>query len=146
MRSKCLVFISFSAFSALSMAGFAQNPPAASREDKAWIAKSNGFTKLLVDIDEKYSPEFGSQQGLAFYDTLIAVPTLANEEAERKDRVAALVLLKNAKQTETNYKVKQDLDILINQSELDFRIDDFEKSREVIYLNATNTVFEGIHN
>lgn len=113
-------------------------------DGKEWIAKSNNYTKILLDIDKKYSPEFGSSQGLAFYDTLIAVPTLANEMAQRKDRLNAVAILKESKQKETNLAVKQDLDILINQSELGFRQDDFRLNKEVSFLNATETVFSGM--
>ena len=120
----------------------AQNEPVAA--GKEWIVKSNSYTKTLLDIDKKYSPEFGSQQGLAFYDTLVSVPTLANVLAERKDRENAVTLLKEAKQKETNIALKQDLDILINQSELGFRQDDFGLSREVPFTNVAEIVFNGI--
>lgn len=112
--------------------------------NRDWIAKSNNYTKILIDIDEKYSPEFGSSQGLAFYDTLIAVPTLANDLAQRKETENAVVQLKAAKQKETNLALKQDLDILINQAELGFRREDYSFNKEVSFLNATGAVFEGL--
>jgi uncharacterized protein (DUF885 family) len=121
----------------------AQNPPA-SKDNKQWIKQSNNYTKLLIDIDEKYTPEFGSAQGLAFYDTLVSIPTWDNKLAERKERLNAVSILKSAKLKETNLSVKQDLDILIYHTELGFRQDDFEFSKEVSFLNATNTVFDGI--
>ena len=122
----------------------AQNAPVAPAGNKEWIVKSNSYTKTLLDIDKKYSPEFGSEQGLAYYDTLVSIPTLANVLAARKDRENAVALLKLAKQKETNIAVKQDLDILINQSELGFRQDDFGLSREVPFTNVAEIVFNGI--
>jgi uncharacterized protein (DUF885 family) len=116
----------------------------AQSDSKAWITKSNGYTKILIDLDEKYSPEFGSSQGLAFYDTLVSVPTLANDLAQRKERETAVVQLKAAKQNETDIKIKQDLDILIYQTELGFRNQDFNLSKEVSYLNPTSAVFQGL--
>jgi uncharacterized protein (DUF885 family) len=113
-------------------------------DSKEWITKSNSYTKMLLDIDKKYSPEFGSSQGLAEYDTLIAVPTLANDMAQRRDKVKVVNTLKEAKLKETNTALKQDLDILINQTEFDFRQDDFYQEREVSFLNATETVFGGL--
>lgn len=109
-----------------------------------WTSKSNSYAKILIDLDKKYSPEFGSQQGLAYYDTLISVPTLANDLAARKDRMAAEGTLKAAKQTETNPFIKQDLDILINNLELSFRRNDFSYKREVSFLDATGSVFGGL--
>ena len=132
--------ICFTSFPGLTSA---QNTPAPAK-DKDWVIQSNRYTKMIIDIDEKYSPEFGTEQGLAFYDTLVSVPTLANINAERKDRENAVSLLKEARSKETNLAVKQDLNILIKQSDLGFRQDDFEFAREVSFLNATNTVFDGI--
>ncbi len=123
---------------------FAANAQSHSAESKDWVKKSNEYTKILIDIDEKYSPEFGSSQGLAFYDTLITVPTLANVFADRKETEDAVARLKAAKQTETDLAIKQDLDILIDQAELGFRQQDFELSKEVIFLNATAGVFRGL--
>ncbi|ASU35914.1 DUF885 domain-containing protein [Mucilaginibacter xinganensis] len=131
---------------AVAIGAFALQPftTKAQTGDKTWIAKSNSYTKILIDLDEKYSPEFGSSQGLAFYDTLIAVPTLANDLAQRREREKAVAQLKAAKQQETDLKIKQDLDILINQSELGFRGQDFSRAKEVSYLNPTATVFGGL--
>jgi hypothetical protein len=111
---------------------------------KPWVEQSNAYTKKLIDIDKKYSPEFGSQQGIAFYDTLISIPTLANDLAERAEKEAAVAALKAARQKETDHALKQDLDILIQQSELDFRREDFTKQKKVPFLNATNYVFGGL--
>jgi len=116
----------------------------AQTDNKAWVAKSNGYTKVLIDISKKYSPEFGSSQGLAQYDKLIAVPTLANQKAQRKERDAALVSFQKAKKIESNAFIIQDLDILINQLNLGFKNEDFTDSREVSYLNPTSTVFSGL--
>lgn len=112
--------------------------------DKAWIAKSNSYTKMLLDITKKHNPEFGSSQGLAEYDTLISVPTLANEQAERKEDEQAVEMLKSSKQTETNSAVKQDIDILIRQEQLGFRTQDLGRKREVPFINATEIVYEGL--
>ncbi len=122
----------------------AQNPAVKPAENKEWVAVSNSYTQKLLDIDERYSPEFGSEQGLPFYDTLVAVPTLANKKAERKDKEEVLVLFKDAKRKETNLKVNQDLDILIHQLELNFRQEDYDFNKEVTFFNPTSIVFDGI--
>jgi len=118
--------------------------PQTAVNDTGWISKSNSYTRMLLDIDKKYSPEFGSSQGLAEYDTLISVPTLTNIMAERKEKQAAVSLLKDAKKTEQSPAVRQDLDILITNLQLDFRRQDFEIYKKVSFLNATFTVFRGL--
>jgi uncharacterized protein (DUF885 family) len=130
----------------LIIGAFALNPfvSKAQSDSKDWITKSNSYTKILIDLDEKYSPEFGSSQGLAFYDTLVSIPTLANDLAQRKERENAVAQLKATKQKETDIKIKQDLEILIYQTELGFRNQDFNLSKEVSYLNPTSAVFQGL--
>ncbi len=123
---------------------FATNAQTDTEAGKAWVTRSNSYTKILIDIDEKYSPEFGSSQGLAFYDTLITIPTLANQAAHRKETEDAVLLLKEAKSKEANLAIKQDLDILINQAELGFRNEDFELDKKVSFLNATGDIFQGL--
>jgi uncharacterized protein (DUF885 family) len=113
-------------------------------DSKDWVTKSNNYTKILIGIDQKYSPEFGSEQGLAFYDTLIAVPTLANQAAKRKETENAVAQLKNAKLKESDLAIKQDLDILIKQAKLGFRNEDFYLNKAVSFLNATGVVFGGL--
>jgi hypothetical protein len=112
--------------------------------DKEWITKSNNYTKILLDIDKKYSPEFGSEQGIALYDTLIAIPTLENEIAQHQERVGALAILQDAKLKETSTALKQDLDILINQTELGFRQEEYNLLKRVTFFNATETVYSGL--
>ena len=67
--------------------------PAAAPENKSvaqpeWITISNGYANMLIQVSFKYHPEFGSQQGLAQYDTKVSQPTLADEDQERKETEA----------------------------------------------------------
>jgi uncharacterized protein (DUF885 family) len=127
---------------ALTLLSFTVN--AQTPETKAWVAKSNNYTKMLLDIDKKYSPEFGSQQGLAMYDEQISVPTLANRTAARKERLAVIAKLKAARLTETDEFVKQDLNILITKSELGIRTELYGLQKDVPFIDATGTIFGGL--
>jgi hypothetical protein len=112
--------------------------------DKAWIGQSNRYTQMLLDIDKKYSPEQESAEGLSEYDEQIAVPTLANELAERKDREAVLAKLQSAESSEANKYVTEDLAILIKSTQHDFREQDYQLQREVPFLDASRYVYRGI--
>lgn len=115
-----------------------------SAETKAWVAKSNEYTKIIVDLDKKYSPEYGSSQGLAEYDSDIAVPTLQTILAERKDEEAVVAKLTEALKTEKNTFIQQDINIIITHLKLGFRQQDFELSRQVPFLNASSTIYSGL--
>jgi uncharacterized protein (DUF885 family) len=113
-------------------------------ETPSWIATSNSYTNQLMQVQIKHHPELGSNQGLSQYDTQIAQPTLADEDKERAETQAVLVKLKAALAQEKQKEVQQDLQIVIRRIELQFREDDFQRAREVPFLNASAAVFSGL--
>jgi hypothetical protein len=111
---------------------------------KSWIRHSDSLTSKLIDLDKKYSPEFGSSEGLAAYDNQVAIPTLANQLAERKEEEVLVAAYTAALTTEKQEPVAQDLKILITHLKQGFRRQDFELNREVPFLNAANTIYGGL--
>ena len=99
---------------------------------------------MLIEVSFKYHPEFGSQQGLAQYDTKISQPTLANEDAERADNEVVLAKLKTAAGEKQLPEVSEDLQIMIRKVNLTFRRQDFERAHEVPFINASQIVFGGV--
>ena len=133
----------------LSLMAAAQSPvphTASSMNDssKEWIATSNRYTNLLIDVSLKHHPEFGSQQGLSQYDEKISQPTLADEDAERAETEAVLTKLKAAAAEKQQKEVAQDLDIMIRRVQLNFRRQDYERAHMVPFFNASQYVFSGI--
>lgn len=133
-----------------SLLAAAQNPvehsPASSMSHSSqdWIATSNRYTNLLIDVSLKHHPEFGSQQGLSQYDERISQPTLADEDAERAETEAVLTKLKAAAAEKQPKEVAQDLDILVRRVQLNFRRQDYERAHMVPFFNASQYVFSGI--
>jgi len=127
--------------SVLPFAARLQTKPA---EAKAWVKTSNQYTQMLVDLDKKYSPEYGSSQGLAEYDNDISVPTLANQLAERKEEQALLLKFNTALKTEKEVPVLQDLKILMDHLKLRFREQDFELKSKVPYYNGASIIYSGL--
>ncbi len=112
--------------------------------NKAWVKQSDHYTQMLIDLDKKYSPEYGSSQGLAAYDTLISVPTLANQQAKRKEAEDLVTEYSAALQKEKEAAVLQDLQILIDHLQLGFRQQDYALAHRVPFLNAASTIYEGL--
>ncbi|HEY2684942.1 MAG TPA: DUF885 domain-containing protein [Steroidobacteraceae bacterium] len=110
-----------------------------------WVAKSNVYTNTLLDITFRHSPELGSREGIAKYDTLISKPSLADDKQERKELEAALAKLQAARAKETDKRVLQDLDILKTAFDLQFRTQDYDWGHEVPYLNASSMIFGNLH-
>ncbi|WP_263368251.1 DUF885 domain-containing protein [Edaphobacter bradus] len=126
-------------FVAAAVTAMAQQAP-----NQAWIAKSNGYTRILLDVQLKHRPERGSRQGLVQFDKLISNPTLADEMAERKELEAVLAKLKAQLEKETDRNVVQDLEILQKHFNLQFRQQDYGLAHDVPFFNASQAVFGGL--
>jgi Arc/MetJ-type ribon-helix-helix transcriptional regulator len=109
-----------------------------------WIARSNGYTQLLLDVTKKHSPETASAEGLAQYDEEISQPTKQDEDAAVAETKQVQAQLTRALETEPDKRVRQDLSILLHSISLSLRNYAFNDSREVPYENASEDVFEGL--
>jgi hypothetical protein len=121
-----------------------QPTPDSVRPQKAWVAESNRFTRQLTSVEFAHTPEAGSQQGIAQYDTQISRPTRADELAERHELEAVIAKLKAERPKVQDANVAQDLDILFKAFDLQFRRQDFSLKREVPFMNASSFVFQGL--
>ena len=118
---------------------------AAADSDKSWITKSNEYANLLIDIEKKHSPEAASRDGLKQYDELISEDTHEDDLAENNERRAALEKFKAALATEQDKYVKQDLEIMIHNTDLTLRLFQFGLDHQVPYRNASAEVYQGLH-
>src|ERR1700722_12753668 len=109
-----------------------------------WIEESNHSTQMLVDVHLRHSPEYGSAQGLAEYDSRIGLPTLADELAQRAERDAVIDQIKAQLPLQKDRKVREDMQILIHAIDLDDRELDLQIRLDVPYINASERVFRGL--
>ncbi|MFZ0802408.1 MAG: DUF885 domain-containing protein [Terriglobales bacterium] len=112
--------------------------------DRSWIEVSNGYTNQVLSVEMKHHPEQGTRQGLSQYDVLVAQPTLADEDQERKETEEVVAQLKIALAQEKQKEVAQDLAIIIHSVELGFREQDYDRVHNVPFLNASSLVFSGV--
>jgi len=110
-----------------------------------WIERSNTYTNMLLEVQFAHTPERGSRQGLARFDERISQPTLADEQAERRELEAALAKVDAAAPKEADKRVQEDMAILHKAFDLQFRQQDYRLQHEVPFLNASALVFEGLH-
>jgi hypothetical protein len=92
----------------------------------------------------KYSPEEGSVNGFARYDTDVAVPTLANMVAEDKEAAVLADQFEAQMKRESDANVAEDLQILIHNERLSSRMDKDTEDHRVRFLNPTSWVFSGL--
>jgi hypothetical protein len=129
-----------SAILILSVSVVAQTPPAVPN----WITVSDNYTNLLLEVQMRHSPEYGSEEGLREFDTKASQPTLADVDQERQETAAVLEKFKVAASQTQQEEVEQDLQILIHAIDLEFKREDFERAHEVPFFNPSNVVFGGL--
>ena len=134
----CLLVLPFT--SGASLSAVAQAPASV----PSWIATSNQYTNMVLEVQLRHSPEGGSAQGIVKYDTLISDPTRKDEIAQRAETQAVLAKLKAAEATEKNKDVAQDLRILEKSLELQFRVEDYQLAHKVPFINASAAIFGGL--
>src|SRR6516225_6079568 len=128
---------------ALSFAAW--GAPSAGNTAPTWVEHSNTYTNMLLEVQFAHAPERGSEQGLARFDERISQPTLADQQAQRRELAAALAKVDAAAPTETDQRVREDLAILHKAFDLQFRKQDYQLQHEVPFLNASALVFDGLH-
>jgi uncharacterized protein (DUF885 family) len=102
---------------ALVIAALAAVPAlTASAAELAWVAKSNENAKILLQAIAKYAPESASQLGVDGFDDKITDLSHDHFEDIQADRRAALADLQGRLKTETEPKIRQDLEILIDSA------------------------------
>ena len=109
-----------------------------------WVDVSNGYTKMLLDVEFHHTPEAASRQGLSEYDAKVSQPTLADEDRERQEKSAVLEKLKSALKQSQPKEVAEDLEIVIHKAQLELKEQDFERAHKVPFLNASALVFSGV--
>ena len=141
-----LVVIGLLSFVAAAQAQQAKAAPSPSQAPPDnWITISNGYAKLLTDVSFAHHPEAGSQQGLSQFDNKVSQPTLADEDRQRQQMEAVLLKLKAAAAEKQPTQVTEDLQIMIDRVQLDFKQQDYARAHEVPYYNASGAVFGGLH-
>jgi hypothetical protein len=119
-------------------------PLAATAADRSWIETSDRNSAIVIEMQGAFQPEFASELGIDRFDT--AVLDLAPDNAKRYDAAAGRVLglLSAKRKTESDPKVRQDLDILIDAVENRRRTSALEHRLLIPYLELPRQIFEGL--
>src|ERR1700742_1247403 len=137
----CLAVISSTAVAVAQ----AKTEAAAPANQKEWIKRSNEFAQTLLKIQFKYSPEFGSGEGMAEYDDKITQFPANQRELAKADGQAVLQQFQKDLAAEKDPLVKQDLQIMIKSVEQNQRGRELGEKYDLPYFNMAQLVFGGLH-
>lgn len=118
---------------------------AAAAQDRSWIERSNRNAAIVFETLGQFDPEQASYHGVEKLDG--AVYDLGPRHAERFAAAAGGLIKRLAalKATETDARVAQDLDILIDAVERMRRTRTLEHRLLVAYFDLPEGVFQGLH-
>src|SRR5260221_10702564 len=118
--------------------------PLAAPAAEPWIERSDRNSATVIELQGAFYPESTSELGVDRFDT--AVLDLGPENAKRYDAAAgrALELLSARRKAESDPKVRQDLDILIDAVESKRQTRALEYRLLVPYFDLSKHVFQGL--
>ncbi|WP_223164817.1 DUF885 domain-containing protein [Massilia mucilaginosa] len=114
---------------------------AVSAAEPAWVAKSNANAKLVLNVMAKYAPESASGLGVDGYDEQITDLSRDHFEQTNKDTRAVIAELQKRRKSETDAKIRQDIDILIGSAEDQMRAATLDRKYFVPFDNLTAQLF-----
>jgi uncharacterized protein (DUF885 family) len=109
--------------------------------DPAWVQRSNDNARLLLDVVAKYSPERASELGVDGFDEHIVDMSRDQFAPLRRDTDAAIAELRRRLASESDRKVRQDLEILIKAGEDQLRSAALNRQYFLPYTNVGQLLF-----
>src|SRR5258708_16178465 len=118
--------------------------PLAAADAEPWIERSDRNSALVIEMQGAFCPECTSELGVDRFDT--AVLDLEPENAKRYDAAAGRVLelLSAGRKTESDPKVRQDLDLLIDAVGSRRQTRALEYRLLIPYFDLPRHIFQGL--
>lgn len=109
-----------------------------------WIQRSDRATQRLLDIGFEDTPEDGSAQGLAQYDSEILVPTRAHVLATRSRLREFQSQIQQQMKEEKDRRVLQDYQILSDSIQQNLSLQEYSDEHQVPFFNPTAHIYAGL--
>lgn len=109
--------------------------------EPAWVTKSNGNAKLLLDVMAKYAPEGAGSLGVDGLDEQITDFSRDQFEPSMKDMRAFATEMEKRLKAETDPKIRQDLEILINAARDQIRTNTLQRKHLMPFTDVTQMIF-----
>ena len=116
----------------------------AAQDEPAWVARSDDYTQIVLELLTKYRPERASSLFVRGLDEEVSAPGTDQPERFRRDAALAREELERCLRMETDPNVHQDLEILIGEVDLEVRESQVNERLLLPYDNAADIVFEGM--
>lgn len=111
--------------------------------EPAWVTQSNRNAQILLDVVARYSPESASALGVLGHESGVMDLKPRNSERQEADLEAAVDKLAGLRQSATDTRVRQDLDILIEAAKDSRHTLELNRELMVPFLDLGQALFMG---
>jgi uncharacterized protein (DUF885 family) len=119
--------------------------PATQAAEPDWIAQSNEYTQVLLNVNARYRPELASSLGLEQYDAQILDLKPKYDERQEADLAAAIRQLETARVGVKDDRVAQDVDILIKAAQEQVTTSALNRRLMIPYFDVGEAIFSSVH-
>ena len=116
-----------------------------SAADKDWVKKSNEIAYKILESGAKYAPEFSAQSGVEGFDEEIFDLRENLTERQLATAEANLKMLNEHLAKETDHRVKQDIEIMIQSVKDNIEATKINDARVLPYGNVIGLIFAGFN-
>jgi hypothetical protein len=117
---------------------------AAAAEERSWVDRSNENAQIVLEVLAEFNPEGAASLGVDGLDEAIIDYRSGLYERNRSASEAVLAELRRRLAAETEPRVRQDLEILIQAVEDGLRSAQLTRDNLLPYYNVAQTVFQGV--
>jgi hypothetical protein len=117
---------------------------AATADDRSWVEKSNEHAQIVLEVMAEFNPEGAGNLGVEGLDEEIVDFRPGLYERSRDASQAVLAELRSRLDDETDQRVRQDLEILVEAVEDSLRSSQLTRDTLLPYYNVNQTVFRGV--
>jgi hypothetical protein len=113
-------------------------------EERSWVEKSNAHAQIVLEVLAEFNPESAASLGVEGLDEAIIDYRSGLYERNRSASEAVLAELRKRLGAESDPKVRQDLEILIQAVDDGLRSARLTRENLLPYYNVSQTVFQGV--
>ena len=117
---------------------------AAAADEQGWVEKSNENAQIVLELLAEFSPEGAASLGVDGVDEAIIDYRPGLYARNRSASEAVLAELRERQAKETEPRVHQDLEILVQAVEDSLRSAALSRDNLLPYYNVSQTVFRGV--
>jgi hypothetical protein len=130
----------------LVLAGWLLILPLVHAAESDWITRSNLNAQILLEITARYNPESASSLGIEGHEAEVLDLRPRFMQREEDDLKAAIGKLEGLRAAETDARVKQDLDILIDAARQGVRSSELNRKYLLTFFDVPQCMFRGVQN